>query len=281
MRLLVLSWLAAVPLIQQSQPASPLSATRMKLQAQHYGGGGRMRIPWQSGLLKRGHYVIDKNGPIAIVRAEREKASDDWVEQIQREKATFFVTDARSRCDAELYLCGFDDDGVSIIERWAFTHPKSTDASGAKVPLDKRPLPTIERSVVFKGSQLGTIQALEVDPEGRFVLALTFEEPTLYTIPLPTGAPRVLFDRKSLPEIVRMRAIHVLNHATEGRKYWLSSVWDPTTGPGIMPVSMMLTDSKNDGSFGDAPKLSTEFPNLDEVTHTASGYAKVWLPICP
>lgn len=215
------------------------------------------------------HWVA-KTKNVWINRSERETPTATWHKQKQELSASFFVIDARSRGDEDIYVAGLYESGDATIERWKLVHPPSISPLGAYIPLDRRPMPTVRRSVVFFGTSLGIIRSLEVDPQNRFVLALTQEPRRLYSISVPTSPPsfglvQQLHDTTSLPQLSGIHTIVFAKHITEGRKYLLLQQTRWAGLDSAPSYTVFLNDANEDGVF-DSPVV------LDTLSWKALGY---------
>jgi len=219
---------------------------------------------------------------VIIKRRERKTENDDFHEHVQELSTSFYVTDVRWRCDGEdeineLFVAGVNEDGSSVVERWKFYYTAPVfDENGRYITIDNRRLPSVRRKQVYRGSSLGRIRTLQPDPDGRFVLFVTRETPTLYRIDLPSGVPSVALDQSVDPFLSNVGVVGIRKHASEGIQYHLyaGTRWHyDSSVPGEVIV---LRDGDNDGVL-DAPELVT--PVMWEKYGYNAGSS--WVKFCP
>ena len=197
---------------------------------------------------------------VTFKRKERETTTHPWHQQEQPLSASFFVIDVRTRCNnsgeiRSAFVAGFDGStspAEAVIQEWKFTYPRLPETvhqGSFYTPIDQRPLLTVERIVHFRGSGLGSIRCLEVDPAGRFVVFVTYENPTVYQMSLPTGTPQVLAGSSSYPEIADIGALFATEHITEGPMIQLLPVSRWAHGASESWI-VVLPDPNDDGVFG-------------------------------
>jgi hypothetical protein len=116
---------------------------------------------------------------------------------------------------------------------------------------------------------------VEPDPDGRFLLFLTYESHNLYYLPLPSGTPTLLLSSSTTPELANVGQIMIWQHATQGRKCILpyGTRWDHVFDSDQRTI--ILTDSENNGSFE-----TTEI--LTPAQWQSRGYVLTgnWVPFC-
>lgn len=241
--------------------------------------------------LKRSWYdwnTLDKK--VEVKRRERQLGSA-WSEQVQEIATQYFPVDVRWRCDGateigELYVAGVYENGDAVVEKWTFTYPPSTVGSprpdsqvGVRyVPLDQRPLPTMTPVELYRGTAIGRIRTLEPDPEGRFLLLLSREKPTLYRIRFLGSAvspPTVELSQATMPYLASCGVVDVSQHESEGRQYHVypGHRWHPDLSTARSTI--VLRDRDNDGIF-DPPELvsSQQWTRYGYDSYTA------WTPLC-
>lgn len=213
-----------------------------------------------------------KGMSVKIKRNERESPSSAWASQSQELTTSYYIVDLQSWRDRELFVAGIYPDGRATVERWVLTHPPSQSAQGNYVPLDQRRLPTVRRAVLESAASLGLVRSIEVDPENRFLLALTQSPRVLYKIPLGAGAPSAaqpILTESTFPQLAQVKTLVFAEHATEGRKVVLQCKkrWVDTQEGGFDPAEfvVLLNDPDGDGAFA-APVV------IDHATWAASDY---------
>lgn len=204
---------------------------------------------WET-LLKR----------VTITRKEREFSSEPWSAfsiQKQRLSTSYFVLDVRGQCDpatseiGALYVAGVHGENppkakTAVIERWTFDYPA---AATPYTPLEDRPRPTVQRMEILRTTQYGLIRAIEVDPEGRFLLFVTYDNPRLFRIDLQLGDVDLLHTQATIPELPEVGSILAREHAVEGRQFQLllETRWSSFANTERWIV---LPDPDNDGILG-------------------------------
>jgi hypothetical protein len=179
-----------------------------------------------------------KGGPTS--RQEQTFDHSFWATDVQAERS------AVSGEIVSLVVAGLHDDGSATLERWKFTYHETT---GTYLPLEARPLPTTERTVLFAGTTLGTIASVAIDREGRFLVVHTFESHVLWKIPLVAPfTPVALFTPETTPVLAEMGNVICTDHVTEGRQYSLTA-GHRFGARGESDVTLIVRDPDNDGVF--------------------------------
>jgi hypothetical protein len=220
--------------------------------------------------------TLDKT--VTVTRRERQLVTDAWSEQIQELRTGYYVVDVRAMCGGateitSLFVAGIYATGESCIERWTFATPLLNGPYGT---MDRRKPPAVRKTELFRGAQYGHIRCLEPDPDGRFVLFLTYDNPTLYRLPLNSGSISIELSQSTVPELADARSVYAEQHVTEGRQFQLlrSSRWEADMDASRLII--ILKDGNNDAVF-DAPTV------LTPVQWSQQGYDEpgVWLSPCP
>jgi hypothetical protein len=221
---------------------------------------------------------------VEILRDERRDVAGTFSRQTQTLSASYFITAAGSACTSSgdleaLFVAGVHENGESTIERWTFGYPPSVDGSGAYIPIDQRSLPRVQRREIYRGSSLGRIRSVAIDPGLRYLLFLTRENPTVYRIDLAPGGslvPTVALDQQAVPYLAQMRSIVVDRHATMGLMYMLMSNAWWTADPSLPKDVIILPDADDDGAL-EAPFV------VNELLWSALGFdgPEAWVRICP
>jgi hypothetical protein len=139
-----------------------------------------------------------KSKRIVIRRCERETSSGPWAAQDQELTTSFYVIDARSWRDQQLFVVGLTETGESVVERWAIQHPSPNGSGGAYVPLNQRRQPSVRRTVLSP----------------RILYKLVLQEP--YAL-VP------LLSESTLPQMSSIKSVRFAQHVAEGRKYILNT----------------------------------------------------------
>ena len=188
----------------------------------------RQRVLWGKSLDRgdRQRFQIEET--------VKDEADGVWTKHLFDYRAEFEIVDVATRGRGEFYLLGSgEQEGrpFEVIEHWQARH--------AGVPQDPKLPHDIERTELYRGDALGPIHALDVDPEGRFVVVISTEADAasrLTQVELPSLVTTTLArDLEDATSIWRCQ------HATRGR------VWI-VTGRGMSWV-LLLEDAANDGTF--------------------------------
>lgn len=241
--------------------------------------------------LKRSWYVEDTLGKKVKIKRRERPVDGPWSEQVQEIATAYYPVDVRWRCDGaseinELFVAGVYDAGDAVVEKWTFTYPdpavgsKPVDSrmGRAYAPLADRPLPTMTPERLYRGTAIGRIRTLEPDPEGRFVLLLTRENPTLYRIGFLGGAvrpPTPELSQATMPYLASCGVVSVSQHATEGRHYnvYPGNRWHADLS--TSPSTIILRDPDNDGVFG-----PPEFVSSQQWTRYGYDAYTAWARLC-
>ena len=121
------------------------------------------------------------------------------------------------------------------------------------------------RSVLWTSNNSEVLAALAVDPEGRYLLALTYPSGNVLRFSLgqtPLSAPVLVLDASTFGYLQGATTMVLRQHASEGRKCLITKRID---GWADDDQRLMLTDAANDGTF-EAHVL------LDSTAWEAAGY---------
>jgi hypothetical protein len=106
-----------------------------------------------------------------------------------------------------------------------------------------------EREVIYRGTTMGHVRSMDVDPEGRFLLLLSYSTGTVYRFDLLTTPPQLntAFEPTAIPHLTNVRSLWIGDFAQQGRKCTLSEIQH-----GKLPEVhhfTILDDANNDGVF--------------------------------
>lgn len=220
-------------------------------------------------------------------------SSSSWEYQEFTYSTSFQVLDICARNGGrELYISGIQLVGSGyndIVEKWVF--PKTPGAyvgkmdspptprgaarpafsgsvyiqGGAYIPQSQRggmpglplqPIPT--RTVLYTGRDFQHFDAIEVDPEGRFLLMHSYGEGSLYSLDLSGSLQIQLeYDTNDDPHLASVRSVSARDVPSLGRLYYLPEKDKygqyPAGGGGDVTC---LIDENNDGFFDDLQVLN-------------------------
>lgn len=207
------------------------------------------------------------------VGERRPTGPESWMMNERVESVSFRITSVASREGGnELYVAGVDDEGVPLIEKWSCgVRPGGygiQSTSGAPQPIGtpmgpytcqevlngplwaaEGKLPKMQRRQVYKGTAAGIFRRLVADPEGRYLLALSYPSGSIHRFDLSSTpvAPVLLFSTHHLPELSTMKTMTLQHHGQEGRKCVLTQV-----AGSLHPANekyIVLSDVDNDGNY--------------------------------
>lgn len=198
---------------------------------------------------------------VTIKRLERVTEQDPWSFQRQVLSVTYEPVDVRCTKSKsgeikKLYVCGVDGPGSAIIEKWGFRYP-AVPPSGF-VPLEQRPAPFVQRTIIFQGPSIGIIANIDVDPEERFLHLFTYPNRFLHRLKLgqSTFQPPIILSPANFAPLDGVRSLKIVEHITEGRQIHMcvDYLWDHDRD--LEADMVILHDSNNDGEF-DSPEVIT------------------------
>ena len=196
-----------------------------------------------------GRYSVIDGPPFAVrlVSTERNPITQAW----ERSEASYSISfDARS-CKAltahDFFIFGYGRNLELVFERWTMPcvkgsycttrdlpgttvgvpAPESTTLlsieGGTYIPVDQRSrlqaLPS--RVEVYRGTDLTSVSAWNVDPEGRFLFACSTAEGVLLRIDLNEPQVLVIYTSTELPILTSVLDINPVKHTTMGRGWCL------------------------------------------------------------
>lgn len=230
----------------------------------------------------RQSFSYDSGGEAVVVRwgESDPTAPGTWYESEVVEAVSFQTTAVASTAGGSvLFVAGIRDDGVSLVERWAYS-PRSggygiqvtsgtPQSIGTPMPpysaqevlngtAFSKPNPQhahARRSVVFRGTSVGHIRSLAADPEGRFLLVLSYPTGTIYQISLlGNSPPTAVFTPSGVPHLAEARTIEILHDVANGRSCLLTELKGCVYPPNHRRT--LLRDPNNDGIFDVAVTLT-------------------------
>lgn len=258
------------------------------------GGGGHPALVLPTYRQRIVHGPLDAQQPMAhrlkVVTDELDPSTGDWFVSTVEHSASFKIDRVVTRISNELYLSGVARNGDLVIEQWIVTPQtgavlpvRPAAETGIGVPFSTPPLTTQiqgdgafipppqrqDRSVtvkteLYRGSELGEIVSMAVDPDGRFLLVLTSGSHGLVQFDLhdstPTGpAYQTICSPSTLPEIQQVKSIYPAAHENGIRMFIMA----PRYMDGVIPKNVVLLDDDNDGVFdGDYELTPPEFKQL-------------------
>lgn len=243
----------------------------------------------------RQSFSYDSGGEAVVVRwGELDPNNQtNWYVSEVTEAVSFQITSVTSSAGGHiLYVAGIRDDGVDLIERWSY--PARAGGFGIQVTSGApqsigTPMPpytaqeflngssftppspqhtSARRTSMYRGSAIGHIRSLAADPEGRFLLALSYPSGAVYQIDV-IGSPQPIqvLAPALVPHLASAKTIEVQHNVAEGRKYILTERESCLVPPGHKWT--LINDPNNDGIFETSVTLtSAEWvaAGLDEDT---------------
>ncbi len=212
----------------------------------------------------------------------RERASTNptdpwkWSENAYSTRYSIVAVCSRLAGD-EVYVAGILPDERSVIERWKFPKKKgrwvysmtspappigtpagpwsaSLGLHGAAITMSTPPATWYapEITVIMETGQYGFIRAINVDPEGRFLLFSRYPEGDVYSIDLSQNPPlpTLAFSSTTHPELAALGSMTIKQHETLGRVCIVEPADESkATLLANPPPAMLLIDANNDAIF--------------------------------
>lgn len=151
-----------------------------------------------------------------------------------------------------IFVAGTDpSNGLTRVEQWKFSYGNgSAGGLGAG--------PTESRSTLYSGTSLGYIRAMDVDPQQRYLLILSYDG-DVYRLDVPPPAqngqtpnptpPVLVADTSTVPSLAQARKLDHFYHVTDGTMF-LATSYDPSANTIVFP------DADDDGAL-EAPQVYT------------------------
>ncbi len=193
-------------------------------------------------------------------------------EAMERHAATFSaafeIVGFVARGSGEFYLAGRLPTGADVLELWTLQPPPGARrvgrvraktqigvalassaiapeivGGGRYVPVDERRADArLVRTRLYEGN-LGGIDTLDVDPEGRFLFVVSAGDRTVYRLALVAGAtPVAVLAAADVPILGRYLSMWRRQHASEGRIYFLAE-----SPGGSSDAVFLIKDASNSG----------------------------------
>lgn len=206
---------------------------------------------------------------------EKDPITQEWYRSWVEHSASFQIERVATRIANEFYLAGVARNGDAVIERWvaepqngalAPTRPPASTRIGTPflspplsvpiqggggfiAPPQRQGGSIMEKTELYRGIDLGQIRDISVDPDGRFLLALT-SELGLVQFDLHDSSPSgpayaSILSLQQVPELAQVRSLYPAEHATAGRTYRMDHMFVE----GLLPKDIVLLDAGNDGAF--------------------------------
>ncbi|MCP4165351.1 MAG: hypothetical protein GY759_05585 [Chloroflexi bacterium] len=237
---------------------------------------------------------------LTIRRLERDSVTSSFSSPAeQRFSLPFATTSVASRPGGDVvYVTGINDKGINTIYQLAFRNPKgsyyvrtSLLPAGLGTPMpsffSQASIETIgdapwtapisvfnppAMKEIFASDSVGPFRAMAVDPEGRFLLLLSYPDNNLYRLSLSPlcSTLELLLVGQGTPGLKDMRTIHFA-HDKDGNERVVvltttNQGWVITEG--TAGAYMLLIDPENDGIFQPPVSLSFEEAMVAMSNHT-------------
>lgn len=154
---------------------------------------------------------------------------------------SYEVIDARPKGHDVFYLVGKESGGEYLLERWK----EKKSVLGTKVRKVVSGNLGFSRMEVYRGTSLGQIATIGVDPGGRYLLILHGSPRKLSVMNLATGSTSVLYDDAAVPELdMSLPSLFPRLHVAEGMVWTLEGLYFPA-----MPDNekVLFYDYEDDG----------------------------------
>jgi hypothetical protein len=174
-------------------------------------------------------------------RADRKAPWSDLREQVI--EVPFDLSVVLPTCDATpaldaIWVAGAYDTGGSTVEKWTLAPAPSPSSEPLRVC----------RSVLYRGTGLGIVADLAVDPQQEFLLVLTYGTPRIFRLPKSApSVPVLMFDADAIPRLADAKTIDFLLHRDEGPMYVLDTIWRYQREAPPDRATIVLRDRDRDG----------------------------------
>jgi hypothetical protein len=207
---------------------------------------------------------------------EKSPVDGTWYKTKAEESVTYSITGLDQRNGGTiLYLAGVRYDGSKVIQKWTYS---VRDGGFAIVPANSappapigtpqppfeavevvngsdfvppdalvNPSPASVRQVLWSGATVGVISSVVADPEGRFLLLLSYPDGNLYRLNLgvPSPVPDAIASSVTDPFLAAATNIMLVFHSSQGRRLIVSRV----TNGLVSADRLLFGDANNDGNF--------------------------------
>ena len=219
---------------------------------------------------------------ITLQTSERDPSTNQWHKSSNEYSVAFKIRQIAVRTPDQFFVLGRTRTGLDIIEFWSlepaagayvsyrpmlpggignpvassptiifvYDGPltpieiQSGSGGGTFIPPDQRAAPSVTKTEIFVGD-LGTVESIAADPEGRFLLAVSEDEIKKIVLAIDgSTTTSVMHTTTSVPQLAYDNRLQFMHHATLGRVCSLMCMNEPQ---GIHRV--MFIDSDNDGDF--------------------------------
>lgn len=226
-----------------------------------------------------------------------------WYETEVEESSSFRMSAVGSREGGnDVLLAGLEDDGSIVVERWtyaprpggyyisgsapstggigvpqpSFVPSEHIDGAAFVAPVSRSHDPARRRVRLYEGVTIGLPRSIAVDPQGRFVLLLTFPQGDLVRLRLDGGAPAVetVLGAPQLPHLSSARNIEARLLVGTGPVFLLSESDNGWIPPGAR--STLLRDADNDGVLDPGPTTMTTVEWKDAGLDVPTLWKRYW-----
>jgi hypothetical protein len=265
----------------QSGGVTPQNLFPAELHGSHYPSS---RIMALSHSLRRSVLFVSGDTEITLRYGERLGSGEEWSVLDRLETVPFQITAVGSRQGGdELYVAGINAKGRSKIQRWIMTPREGgyyvrwlgSEPSPIGTPMPPFAAEELVNGALFQDPSLedygppqkeelmespsfGHVRDLLVDPEGRFLLILSFPEAAIHRVDLLAPSPQaeVLFATGQIPHLSKVRTMQLFQNPALGRVCVLTEV-DGSVVP-LGARRTLLIDANNDANFESVVTLTQE-----------------------
>lgn len=228
-------------------------------------------LDWEWGLVSwrepdfKQDYSVHLPAELAVRDREYDQLSGEWSERYYSGFSSFGMRHAAASGRDMFCVEGVARSGDAVIEVWYLMSVGGTGGGQSK---------SFVRSEIYRGSLSGgQIVSLDFDAESRFVVALVHGPGELCYVsvfPVDGGAPVVLANSGSYPELCVMANVQKFDHQVLGR------IWVLTPSPGGAEwTNVIFVDSNNDGVFDGPPLVATQ----EELEVNGLSSVELWDPL--
>lgn len=207
---------------------------------------------------------------------EKNPMSDTWYTTEVLESVSYTVTGVSTREGGRVVIVGgLEYDGSKILEKWSYEARDGGYAIVSSSSLPPAPIgtpmgefqaveilngesfvvppsPTMTgspatRETLWTGTSTGVLSSLVADPEGRYVIALSYPDGNLLRFDLSVSqpTPQVIATAATYPFLAGATDLALWKHATQGRKIAVAVRENCL----VSNERLLLGDANNDGVF--------------------------------
>lgn len=232
---------------------------------------GEYLVAWQQPGFVQRYGGVNFNSLRVIDEVER--ASGEWESLVHQGSATFFVWRTKAAGLDEYALIGSARDGDVVIELWTLVGEDGNVVHhgelGATIPSSELEPKRFSKRRIVEGFTGYSAVDVDVDPDLRFVVFLVTAPDgavEFYQLDLedPAGAPLMLAESGSIPELGSALRVQRFDHVTLGRVYRVETSRD-------LDKVILFVDLDNNGQFDGGPLVESYYDRPYSEWSTVDG----------